>query len=164
VTPVVDLLARGIVVGLGTDGCAGNNDLDLFREMGTAARLHKVHRLDPTLLEAHSVLEMATLQAAEVLGLEKEIGSLEVGKQADLILINLKQPHLTPLYHPFSHLVYAASGADVDTVFVAGQMVMRQRKLLTLDWEEIRERVIAISREIRMLSLGTAGVGARSAE
>ena len=164
VTPVVDLLARGIVVGLGTDGCAGNNDLDLFREMGTAARLHKVHRLDPTLLEAHSVLEMATLKAAEVLGLEKEIGSLEVGKQADLILINLDQPHLIPLYHPFSHLVYAASGADVDTVFVAGQMVMRQRKLLTLDWEEIRERVIAISREIRMLSLGTAGVGARSAE
>ena len=149
VTPVVDLLARGIVVGLGTDGCAGNNDLDLFREMGTAARLHKVHRLDPTLLEAQSVLNMATLEAAKVLGLEKEIGSLEVGKQADLILINLNQPHLTPLYHPFSHLVYAASGADVDTVFIAGQMVMRQRKLLTLDWEEIRKRVVKISGEIR---------------
>ncbi len=149
VTPVLDLLAQGIVVGLGTDGCAGNNDLDLFREMGTAARLHKVHRLDPTLLGAHSVLEMATRKAAEVLGLEKEIGSLEVGKQADLILIDLNQPHLTPLYHPFSHLVYAASGADVDTVFIAGQMVMRQRRLLTLDWEEIRERVVAISREIR---------------
>jgi 5-methylthioadenosine/S-adenosylhomocysteine deaminase len=149
VTPVPDLLARGIVVGLGTDGCAGNNDLDLFREMGTAARLHKVHRLDPTLMEARSVLEMATLKAAEVLGIEKEIGSLEVGKQADLILLDLNQPHLTPLYHPFSHLVYAASGADVDTVFIAGQMVKRRRKLLTLDWEEIRERVIKISREIR---------------
>ena len=80
VTPVLDLLAQGIVVGLGTDGCAGNNDLDLFREMGTAARLHKVHRLDPTLLGARSVLEMATLKAAEVLGMEKEIGSLEVGE------------------------------------------------------------------------------------
>jgi 5-methylthioadenosine/S-adenosylhomocysteine deaminase len=162
VTPVLDLLARGIVVGLGTDGCAGNNDLDLFREMGTAARLHKVNRLDPTFLEARSVLKMTTLEGAKVLGLEKEIGSLEVGKQADLILIDLNQPHLTPLYHPFSHLVYAASGADVDTVFIAGQMVMRQRKLLTLDWKEIRERVVAISREIRMLSLGGAGVGDRS--
>jgi 5-methylthioadenosine/S-adenosylhomocysteine deaminase len=149
VTPIVDLLARGIVVGLGTDGCAGNNDLDLFREMGTAARLHKVRRLDPTLLEARSVLEMATIQAAAVLGWGKEIGSLEVGKQADLILIDLNQPHWTPLYHPFSHLVYSASGADVDTVFIAGQMVMRQRKLLTLDWEEIRGRVVAISRAIR---------------
>jgi 5-methylthioadenosine/S-adenosylhomocysteine deaminase len=152
VTPVLDLLDQGIVVGLGTDGCAGNNDLDLFREMGTAARLHKVHGLDPTLLGAHSVLEMVTRKAAEVLGLEKEIGSLEVGKQADLILINLSQPHLTPLYHPFSHLVYAASGADVDTVFIAGQMVMRQRRLLTLDWEEIREQVVGIGRRIRPAS------------
>ena len=158
VTPVSELLARGIVVGLGTDGCAGNNDLDLFREMGTAARLHKVRRLDPALLGAQSVLKMATVEAAKVLGLEREIGSLAVGKQADLILINLNQPHLTPLYHPFSHLVYAASGADVDTVFIAGQMVMRQRKLLTLDWEEIRERVVKISREISRLSTGTAGV------
>ncbi len=119
--------------------------------MGTAARLHKVHHLDPTLLGARSVLKMATIKAAEVLGMEEEIGSLEVGKQADLILIDLNQPHLTPLYHPYSHLVYAASGADVDTVFIAGQMVMRRRRLLTLDWEEIRERVISISREIRML-------------
>jgi 5-methylthioadenosine/S-adenosylhomocysteine deaminase len=152
VMPLMELLARGIVVGLGTDGCAGNNDLDLFREMGTAARLHKVNRLDPTLLDAHSVLEMATLKAAEVLGLEKEIGSLEVGKQADVILLNLEQPHLSPLYHPFSPLVYAASGADVDTVFIAGQMVMRQRKLLTLDWEEIRDQVVKIGRKIQQAS------------
>ena len=125
VTPVLDMLARGIVVGLGTDGCASNNDLDLFREMGTAARLHKVHRLDPTSWRPVQSWKWPPLEGAEVLGLEKEIGSLEVGKQADLILIDLNQPHLTPLYHPFSHLVYAASGADVDTVFIAGQMVMR---------------------------------------
>jgi 5-methylthioadenosine/S-adenosylhomocysteine deaminase len=150
VTPLLELLARGIVVGLGTDGCAGNNDLDLFREMGSAARLHKVTRLDPTMPSALLVVEMATVQAAGVLGLEKEIGSLEVGKQADLILLNLDQPHLTPLYHPLSHLVYAASGADVDTVFIAGQMVMRQRRLLTLDWEEIRDRVVKIGRQIRL--------------
>ena len=75
-----------------------------------------------------------------------------------MILVDLNQPHLTPLYHPFSHLVYAASGADVDTVFIAGQMVMRQRRLLTLDWEEIRERVVKITAEIRMLSRGDAGV------
>jgi 5-methylthioadenosine/S-adenosylhomocysteine deaminase len=150
VTPLLELLARGIVVGLGTDGCAGNNDLDLFREMGSAARLHKVTRLDSTLPAARTVVEMATVQAAGVLGLEKEIGSLEVGKQADLIMLNLGQPHLTPLYNPLSHLVYAASGADVDTVFIAGQMVMRHRRLLTLDWEEIRGRMVEISRQIRL--------------
>jgi 5-methylthioadenosine/S-adenosylhomocysteine deaminase len=149
VTPLLELLARGIVVGLGTDGCAGNNDLDLIREMGSAARLHKVTRLDPARPASRSVVEMATVQAAGVLGLEKEIGSLEVGKQADLIMLNLDQPHLTPLYHPLSHLVYAASGADVDTVFIAGKMVMRQRRLLTLDWEEIRNRVLEISRGMR---------------
>ena len=152
VTPLMDLLDRGIVVGLGTDGCAGNNDLDLFREMGSAARLHKVSRLDPAWPAARTMVELATVKAAEVLGLEKEIGSLEVGKQADLILLDLNQPHLTPLYHPFSHLVYAASGADVDTVFIAGQMVMRQRRLLTLDWEEIRDRVVKIGRQIRQAS------------
>jgi 5-methylthioadenosine/S-adenosylhomocysteine deaminase len=141
VTPIVEMLERGIRVGLGTDGCASNNDLDLLREMRTASLLHKVTRRDPTALESSALVRIATLGGAELLGMENEIGALEAGKQADLILIDLDRPHLTPLYNPFSHLVYAASGADVDTVFIAGRMVMRRRKLLTLDWEEIREKV-----------------------
>jgi 5-methylthioadenosine/S-adenosylhomocysteine deaminase len=145
VTPLVEMLDRGIRVGLGTDGCASNNDLDLLREMRTTALLHKVTRMDPTALAAPTLVRLVTGGGAELLGWENEIGSLEVGKQADLILVNLDQPHLTPMYNPFSHLVYAASGADVDTVFVAGRMIMRKKKLLTLDWEEIREKV----REIR---------------
>ena len=120
--------------------------------MRTAALLHKATRQDPTVLDAPSlVAEMATGGGTEVLGLEDQIGSLEVGKQADLILIDLNQPHLTPLYHPFSHLVYAACGADVDTVFIAGRMVMRHRRLLTMDWEEIRNQVVRIGRQIRRL-------------
>jgi 5-methylthioadenosine/S-adenosylhomocysteine deaminase len=141
VAPVAEMLERGIRVGLGTDGCASNNDLDLLREMGTAARLHKVTRRDPALLSAPFLVRLATIAGAGILGLEKEIGSLEVGKQADLILVDLDRPHLTPLYNPYSHLVYAACGADVDTVFIAGRMVMRGRELLTLDWGEIRDRV-----------------------
>jgi 5-methylthioadenosine/S-adenosylhomocysteine deaminase len=146
VAPVVEMLERGMRIGLGTDGCASNNDLDLFREMGTAARLHKVMRREPTVLTAPSLVRLATIEGAKVLGLEQETGSLEVGKQADLILLDLNRPHLTPLYNPWSHLAYAASGADVDTVFIAGQLVMRRRKLLTLDWEEIRGRVRGIVR------------------
>ena len=89
-------------------------------------------------MTAPSLVRMATIEGAKVLGMGQETGSLEVGKQADLILLDLDRPHLTPLYNPCSHLVYAASGADVDTVFIAGRLVMRRRKLLTLDWEEIR--------------------------
>ncbi|MCU0579016.1 MAG: amidohydrolase [Desulfobacterota bacterium] len=146
VAPIVEMLERGIPVGLGTDGCASNNDLDLLREMRTAALLHKVTRRDPALLSAPSLVRLVTITGAVILGLEQEVGTLEAGKQADLILVDLDRPHLTPLYNPFSHLVYAACGADVDTVFVAGRPVMRRRELLTLDWREIRDRVREIAK------------------
>ena len=140
VAPVPDLLARGIPVGLGTDGCASNNNLDLFQEMDFAAKLHKVHRLDPTVMPAQTVLEMATIGGARVLGMEKEIGSLEVGKKADIIILDLNRPHLQPVYNIVSHLVYSATGADVRDVIIDGKLVMENRKLLTLNEEEVLDK------------------------
>ena len=121
VAPVPAMLRRGIDVGLGTDGCASNNNLDLFGEMGMCAKLHKVFSADPTVLPAEKVVEMATIGGARVLGMADRIGSIAPGKWADIILVDMKKPHLTPLYHPFSQLVYAASGADVSTSIIGGQ-------------------------------------------
>lgn len=143
VAPVPDLLRAGICVGLGTDGCASNNDLDLFGEMDTAAKLHKVHRLDPTVMDAATVLRMTTCDAARTLGLERQIGSLEPGKAADLIVIDTAKPHLTPMYDPVSHLVYAVNGADVRHSVINGQVVMENRELRTIDLQEVLEQVVA---------------------
>ena len=140
VAPVPDLLRRGVCVGLGTDGCASNNNLDLFQEMDMAAKVHKVHRLDPTVMPAEVVLEMATLGGARVLGMEEEIGSLEVGKRADVIVVDLEKPHLQPVYNIVSQLVYAAVGADVRDVIIDGKLIMHNRQLLTLNEERILSR------------------------
>jgi 5-methylthioadenosine/S-adenosylhomocysteine deaminase len=149
VAPVVELLRYGVNVALGTDGCASNNNLDMFQEMDTAAKLHKVHHLDPTVMPAPSVLGLATRGSALALNLHHRIGSLEPGKQADLVVINCDQPHLVPLYNPYSQLVYAATGADVRTVIIAGQVVMEDRNLLTLDVEEAMSRVREFARQIQ---------------
>lgn len=133
IAPVPDMLAAGITVALGTDGCASNNDLDLWGEMDAAAKLHKVHRLDSTVMDAGTVLRMATIEGARALGLEHEIGTLEVGKQADLIVVDTNQPHLAPMYNPRSHLVYAAHAADVRHVLISGRPVVRDRELQTID-------------------------------
>ena len=133
VAPVPDMLKEGISVGIGTDGCASNNDLDMFREMDTTAKIHKVTSLDPTVMNAESVCRMATIGGAHVLGLDKRIGSIETGKQADIILVDMNQPHLTPVYHYYSQLVYAARGADVKTSIVNGKVIMKDRRLLTID-------------------------------
>jgi 5-methylthioadenosine/S-adenosylhomocysteine deaminase len=148
VAPIPELLARGVTVGLGTDGCASNNNLDLFQEMDSAAKLHKVHRLDPTVMPSEVVLEMATLGGAKVVGLEKEIGSLEVGKKADIIILDLNRPHLQPIYNIISHLVYSATGADVRDVIIDGKLIMQDRKLLTLDEEMIMNKMQEIRGEI----------------
>ena len=148
VAPVPELLARGVTVGLGTDGCASNNNLDLFQEMDCAAKLHKVHRLDPTVMPSSVVLEMATLGGARVLGLEKEIGSLEVGKKADIIVLDLNRPHLQPVYNIVSQLVYSAVGSDVRDVIIDGKLVMHDRKLLTLDEETILQKAQEIKGKI----------------
>jgi len=140
IAPVPDMIAKGITVGLGTDGCASNNNLDLFGEMDMAAKLHKVNNLDPTVMNAQTLVKMATIDGAKVLGLEKITGSLEVGKRADLIVIDTNKPHLVPMYNPYSHLVYAASGHDVTHSIIDGNIVMEDRRLLTLDVEDIIER------------------------
>lgn len=149
IAPVPDLIHAGIAVGLGTDGCASNNDQDLFGEMDVTAKLHKVNALDPTVMDAGTVLTMATIGGAKAIGLDKEIGSLEIGKQADVIVIDIRKPHLIPMYNPVSHLVYSAKGSDVRDVIVAGRMILKDRKLLTLDMADIYEKVNAISDRIR---------------
>ena len=148
VAPIPELLARGVTVGLGTDGAASNNNLDLFGEMSLAARLHKVWHQDPTLLNAAQAVALATREGAKVLGLEDRIGTLAPGKEADLIVVELNQPHLTPLYDPYSHLVYAAGAADVRHVMVAGRWLLQDRQFTTLDWPEIAERLAAGSLDL----------------
>ncbi len=148
IAPVPDMLARGVAVGLGTDGSASNNDLDLFQEMDLAAKIHKVTQLDPTVMSAETVVRMATIEGARVLGLDALIGSVETGKRADLILVDMNQPHLTPLYNPYSHLVYAVRGADVKTSIIDGRIVMENRRLLTIDLAAAMEKVRAIGERI----------------
>jgi len=149
VGPIPELLAAGIDVGLGTDGCASNNDHDMFSEMDSAAKLHKVIKKDPSTMDARTVLTMATMGGARVLGMERLIGSIEVGKKADLIIVDLKKPHLTPVYNICSQLVYSASGADVQTSIINGKVVMRDRRLLTVDLDAVMDRVIRIAQDIK---------------
>ena len=138
VAPVVEERAAGIAVGLGTDGPAGsNNDLDLMEEMDLAAKLQKIAKMDPRALDAKSVVEMATIEGAKALHMEKAIGSLEVGKKADIILIGLDEPNAVPMYDIYSPLAYALKAGDVETVVIGGRVVMRDRKLLTLNEPEI---------------------------
>jgi len=149
VAPITNMLKAGIIVGLGTDGCASNNNLDMFQEMDTAAKLEKSARLDPTVMSAHTVLHMATSKGAKVLGLGELIGTLNPGKKADMVVINLNKPHLTPLYDEYSHLVYAVNGADADTVLINGRMVMKDRQLLTINEAEAMERVNRLAMRVR---------------
>ncbi len=152
-SPVPDLLKGGIIVGLGTDSCASNNNLDLFQEMDTAAKVHKGWRKDPTVMPAEEVLNMATTYGARVLGLEEKIGCLEKGKDADIVLIDLNHPHLFPIYNPYSHIVYAMKGADVDTVIIQGKIVMENRKIASVSTQTVIENVILLSERIKR-SLG----------
>jgi 5-methylthioadenosine/S-adenosylhomocysteine deaminase len=149
VAPIPELMSRGIAVGLGTDGCASNNNLDMFQEMDTAAKIHKVYRRDPTVMNAREVVEMATIGSARVLGLNDKVGTLEVGKKADLIIIDMDKPHLTPLYNIYSHLVYAVNGADVTTAIINGKLVMKDRRLLTIDEDEVKEKVRQIALRVK---------------
>lgn len=137
VAPVVKMLNAGIKVTFGTDGAASNNDLNILSEMSTAAKLHKALSEDPTALDAKTVLLMATRWGAEVLGLLEITGSLEKGKCADLVVANLKKPHLTPLYNIYSNIVYSMRPSDVEMVMVNGKVVVNDGKLMTADESEI---------------------------
>lgn len=137
---IPDLGKLGVTVGLGTDGPASNNTLDMLQNMKIAALLQKAQYRDPTVLPAKTIVEMATKSAAKALGLERILGSLEPGKRADIILIDFKKPHLTPLHNPYASMVYSANGNDVQTVIVDGKVLMENRQVKTLDEEEIMEK------------------------
>jgi 5-methylthioadenosine/S-adenosylhomocysteine deaminase len=134
VAPVMKYLRAGVAIGLGTDGVAGsNNDVDMFEEMDLAAKLQKVTTGDPEALNARQAMEMATIQGARAIGMDKEIGSLEAGKRADLITVSLGEPHAVPLFNVYSQLVYALKSSDVRHVMINGRLVLRNRKSLTID-------------------------------
>src|SRR5437660_1709745 len=134
VAPVIEERAAGIAVGLGTDGPAGsNNDLNLMEEMDLAAKLQKTTKMDPRALSAKAVVDMATIEGARALHMDKEIGSLEAGKKADIFLLGLDAPNAVPMFDVYAQLAYALKGSDVETVIIGGRVVMRDKKLLTVD-------------------------------
>lgn len=139
IAKVPEMIRAGVNVSLGCDGGPSNNCYDMIREMKTASLLQKARLLDPLVMDAETVLEMATINGAKALGLEREIGTVEVGKKADLIILGLDKPHLTPSFDPVSHLVYAAEGTDVHTVMIDGKIVMENREPRTLDEKRILE-------------------------
>jgi 5-methylthioadenosine/S-adenosylhomocysteine deaminase len=133
IAPVKAYLAANIAIGLGTDGAASNNDLDMFGAMRAASFLQKVATSDPTAVSARAAVQMATIGGARALGMDKQIGSLEPGKRADIIIVSMSAARQTPMYDPYSHLVYVTRGDDVQTTIVNGKVLMRDRKVLTLD-------------------------------
>ncbi len=148
IAPVPSMLEEGIAVGLGTDGASSNNDLDMLQETRTCALLHKVNSMNPTVLPAEQVLSMATSLGAKALHLEDQIGCLEPGYKADMILINLDQPHMTPRYDLIANLVYAGKASDVDTVIIDGNIVMENRQLVTIDEKKVLHQCREIARRL----------------
>jgi 5-methylthioadenosine/S-adenosylhomocysteine deaminase len=154
VSPVPEMRAAGVAVGLGTDGPAGsNNDLDLMEEIDLAAKLAKISKMDPLALNAKAVVEMATIGGARALHMEKEIGSLEAGKKADLILVSLDEPNAVPMYDVYAQIAYSLKGSDVETVVIGGRVVMRERKLLTVDEARVLEKAREYGKSVKA-SLG----------
>ena len=149
VAPIPKMLDHGVPVGLGTDGCASNNNLDMMQEMDTAAKLHKVFTMDPTVMDAKTVLKMATAGGAGALGMGSEIGILQPGMKADIVIVDLNQPHLTPLYDEYSTLVFSANGSDVRDSIINGRIVMENGRLLTIDEKQAMEKVTAISERVK---------------
>jgi len=145
--PVPKLLLKNIPVALGTDGPASNNNLDMFQEMNTTAKIHKVSYLDPTIMPAKSVLEMATIIPSSIFKLNT--AKLKENAIADIIIINLKQPHLFPIYNPYCHLVYAVDGADVETVIVNGKVLVEDKRLISVDIEKIKYEVLNLATQIK---------------
>jgi 5-methylthioadenosine/S-adenosylhomocysteine deaminase len=148
VMPVINMLAAGEAIGLATDGAASNNNQDLFEEMDLAAKLQKITRMDSRALPAEQVVEMATIGGARAIHQEKQIGSLEAGKKADLILVDTTAPHATPMYNVYSQLVYALKASDVRTVVIGGKIVMEDRRMLTLEESAILAKANGYKKQI----------------
>ena len=148
VAPVPKMMSEGVFVGLGTDGAASNNDLNMWEEMDTVAKLHKVFSGDPKVISAQQAFELATIGGAQALHMDKEIGSLEVAKRADILIIDRDTLNQIPLYNIYSDLVYATKGSDVQTVIINGRVVMRDRRLLTLNEITIKTEARALRDKI----------------
>jgi 5-methylthioadenosine/S-adenosylhomocysteine deaminase len=147
--PVTGYLRAGVALGLGTDGAASNNDLDMFEAMRTASLLAKLQTVDPRVVPASTALEMATMGGARSLGMERLIGSIEPRKRADLIVVSMRSARQTPLYDPMSHLVYATHGDDVLDTIVNGKILMKDRKVLTLDADAVLKDARAMAVKVR---------------
>jgi cytosine/adenosine deaminase-related metal-dependent hydrolase len=154
IASVPEMTKAGVNVGLGCDGGPSNNCYDMIREMKTASLLQKVRTMDPLAMSAETVLEMATIKGARAVGLERQVGSIEVGKKADLIIVNMEKPHLTPTFNPVSSIVYAADGSDVETAIVDGRIIMENRTVKTLD----EERIVRVASERAFKLLERAGI------
>ncbi len=148
VAPVPELMNAGAKVGIGTDGPASNNDLDIFDEMRTAAFIHKLNSNDPTIMDAQTVVKLATIDGARVLGMEEKTGSLEVGKKADIILLDLEKPHAHPRYNIYSLIVYSLKSSDVETVIIDGKIVMENRNIINIKEDVLYRRIDSLATEI----------------
>jgi len=150
IAPVVEMLSAGVKVTFGTDGAASNNDLNILSEMSTAAKVHKAFSGDPTVLDAKTVVLMATRWGAEALGLGELTGSIEEGKAADIVIADLTKPHLTPIYDVYSHMVYAMRPSDIETVVVNGRILVQDGKLTAADETEIVAKASAWGKKIML--------------
>ena len=148
VAPIQKMLDLGIDVGIGTDGAASNNNLNMFEEMNMTAKLHKITQKNPTVLKAKDVVKMATIYGAKALNMDDRIGSVEVGKKADFILCDLNKPHLTPLYNEYSQVVYAMQASDVETVVIDGRIIMENQQLLTIDEAKVMADIRDLASDI----------------
>jgi 5-methylthioadenosine/S-adenosylhomocysteine deaminase len=149
IAPVAQMIHEGMTVALGTDGSASNNNLDMFSEMDTASKVEKIRCMDPTRMDAKTVVRMTTIDGAKALGIDQITGSIEPGKKADIIILDLNKPHLTPMYNPYSHIVYTAAGSDVIHSIINGKIVMENRNLLSINLEDIIERANQESKRVR---------------
>lgn len=147
--PVSRFKRDGIRMTIGTDGAASNNNLDIFEEMSSLGKLHHLTTGDVTSLTCEEIFASATLNAAAAFGLESSLGSLEAGKQADFLIVDLRSPHLTPMTRPYSHLIYSVRGADIHSTYVAGKALMKDRKILVADEAKIMKRAQAMWQKMR---------------
>jgi 5-methylthioadenosine/S-adenosylhomocysteine deaminase len=147
--PVTGYLRAGVPLGLGTDGAASNNDLDMFEAMRIASFLAKLQTVDPRVVPAATALDMGTMGGARSIGMERQIGSIEPKKRADLIVVSMRAPRQTPMYEPVSHLVYVTRGDDVLDTIVNGKILMKDRKVLTLDADAVLKDARAMAVKVR---------------
>lgn len=149
VAPIPELMAANAEVGLGTDGAASNNNLNMIEEMHVMSLLHKLNTMNPTVLPAESVVRTSTIGSATVIGKQDEIGSLEIGKKADIILIDTNEPNATPIYDVYSAIVYTILGNEVTDVIINGKIIMRNDVILTIDENIVKQKVRDIAKEIK---------------